>query len=193
MVAGGIGKSYLKTVEVLNVGSKEWFTAASLPSELFSASATICNSRLYILGGSVTLDTITHSVFTCSMRALVSGRGDQGTHEELGGGGEETWVRGPAVPATKSTCVSFRDKVLAVGGKDESGAPSNKIWAYGGSLNGWAEFGECLQARSQCYAFILPGNELMIVGGYTRKLYSGETNTAEVALLRNTTVANGES
>ncbi len=189
VVAGGIGKSYLETVEVLCVDSKQWFEAAGLPSALFSASAAICNGHLYILGGSVTLDTITHSVFTCSVRSLVKGHGDWGTGGEDAEGGavRDAWVRGPAVPSTKSTCVSFHDRVLAVGGKDESGSPSNKIWTYERGSEKWVVLGECLQARSQCYAFVLPSNELMVVGGYTKKFYAGETNTTELAVLVSST------
>lgn len=182
VVAGGIEKSYLKTVEVLQLDSKQWLTATSLPTEVFSGSAAVCGDRVYILGGWVSLGTITYSVMTCSLRALVNSckqpcMGNGATKSE----DKDVWSYGTILPVTKSTCVSFRSQLLVVGGQDKNGSPTHTIWMYKTVSKSWVEFSECEVARSQCYAAVLPGNQLMVAGGFTGRQFTRETNTVEIA------------
>jgi serine/threonine protein kinase len=180
VVAGGIETSYLKTVEILQVDNNQWLTAASLPSEMFSGSACVCGDRVYILGGWVSLGTITYSVMTCSLRALVNSPCQHNSETPEAGDGD-VWSYGTVLPVTKSTCVSFQNQLLVVGGQDKDGDPTKKIWMYETVTKSWVEFSECEVARSQCYAAVLLSNQLMIAGGFTRGQFSGETNTTEVA------------
>ena len=199
VVAGGIERSYLRTVEVLQVEDKQWLRAASLPTEIFSGSASICGDCLYLLGGWVALSTITYSVMTCSLRDLINscrdaadsqlkngeGEPNQGSHANGEGGGEGVWTFAPMLPVTKSSCVSFRGQLLAVGGQLKNGEPTGKIWRYDAIGRQWAEFGECLEARSQCYVAALPDDQqLVVAGGFTGRNFTGETNTTELAALR---------
>lgn len=185
LVAGGIERSYLKTVEVLQVDDKQWFTAASLPSEMFSGSAAICADRLYILGGWVALGTITYSVTTCALRDFVKSccgevpdlHGTSDTTSDR----EDVWSYATILPVTKATCVGFLNQLLVIGGQDKKGNPTGKIWTYETVSKSWVEFSECEVARSQCYAAVLPGNQLMVAGGFTERQFTGETNTTEIA------------
>ena len=193
VVAGGIERSYLRTVEVLQLEEKQWLRAASLPSEIFSGSASICGDRLYLLGGWVALSTITYSVMTCSLRALVNSCRDVAEDQpknaerkpENGDEKEEVWSYAPMLPVTKSSCVSFRGELLAVGGQLKTGEPTARIWRYDAVGRRWAEFGECLEARSQCYVAALPDDrQLVVAGGFTGRNFTGETNTTEIAALQ---------
>lgn len=65
---GGIEK--LSVVEVLKAGTKQWFTAASLPYPTCSMAATVCRDNLYLTGG-FTEDGETKLVLSCSFPALV--------------------------------------------------------------------------------------------------------------------------
>ena len=52
IVAGGIAVGQaLSTVDVMDMNTREWFTAASLPECVCFMSATVCEGRLYLLGG----------------------------------------------------------------------------------------------------------------------------------------------
>ena len=186
VVAGGIEISYLRTVEVLQVESKQWHTAASLPSDMFSGSAAICGDRVYILGGWVALGTITYSVITCSLRELVKSCREPSQHDGVSAtaGDKDVWKFSTLLPVTKSTCISFQNQLLAIGGQDKNGDPTNKIWMYETVAKSWVEFGECEVARSQCYAAVLPGNQLMVAGGFTRRQFTGETNKTEICKIR---------
>ena len=187
VVVGGVGKSYLRTVEVLDADSKQWFVGASLPSEMFSGSATICGDQLYVLGGWVEFSTITYSILTCSIGALVNScRKQVLQHEqEIQEGTEDpVWAYGTALPVTKCTCISFQDQLLVVGGQDKLGHPTKKILMYEVASKSWKEFGDCEEARSQCYVAVLPSNEVMVVGGFTGKHFTGETKTVEIATIK---------
>ena len=52
IVAGGLGEGgELSIVEVMNIATQEWYTAASLPEPVYHMSVTVCGGHLYLLGG----------------------------------------------------------------------------------------------------------------------------------------------
>ena len=72
IVAGGAQtRDVLKTVEVMNIATREWYTAADLPEGLFSVSATLCGDRIYMLGGKTEFYDLSRSVYTCSLSDLI--------------------------------------------------------------------------------------------------------------------------
>ena len=173
IVAGGIGTSYLKTVEVLLTAHEQWYVAASLPSEMFSGSAVICGDMLYVLGGLSAVGTITYSVMNCPLGALVDSCVDASSQAE------GVWSCGAVLPVGKPTCVTFRNQLLAICGQDKLHYDlSRKIWVY--KDESWEVLMECQQARSQCLAAVLPGNQLLVTGGFTARNMSGETCSTEV-------------
>ena len=105
IVAGGErdGYSSLKTVEVMNITTKQWSTAASLPKPLSYAPATVCGDQVYILGES---KIYTYSVLTLvqSYKSFLASIRNIGAREAT------------APPVTQTTCVSIHGRLLAVGG-----------------------------------------------------------------------------
>ena len=184
VVAGGIGRSYLRTVEVMLVETRQWYTAASLPSDMFSSSIATCGDHLYIIGGWISMGTTTYSVITCSLGGLADSCRMTSVHNEEGRGeaGDEdnVWSYAMVLPVTKSTCVSFQNQLLVIGGQDKNGDSSKKVWTYNALSKTWVELSECGVARSLCYAAVLPGNQLVVTGGLVGR-QCGETNTSEVA------------
>ncbi len=72
VVIGGKGDNgRVTTVEVMNTETREWFVASSLPFPLTEATVTIVGDNLYLVGGFDENDTMTRSVFTCSLTALL--------------------------------------------------------------------------------------------------------------------------
>ena len=66
VVAGGLDEGEdLPTVEVMDISTQQWFTAASLPRGIYRASMTGCGDNLYILG-----DDTTH-VYSCFLLSLI--------------------------------------------------------------------------------------------------------------------------
>jgi len=68
IAVGGLGVGgALSTVEVMDMNTLEWYTAASLPEPVDDMSATVCGGRLYLLGGWDKYNITTNTVFTCTL------------------------------------------------------------------------------------------------------------------------------
>ena len=113
IVAGGMSglSNYLNTVEVMDIQTFIWSTAASLPHPYTHASAAICGDHLYMLGG-YDKDGRTKSVLTCSLTKLL-----QSCSETFS---DPVWRRITDVPVYNSTCAAVNGELVAVGGVDEA-------------------------------------------------------------------------
>ena len=117
IAAGGVGERLrvLSTVEVMNIATREWYTAASLPEPVKHMSATVCGERLYLLGGSDKNTNPTLAVFTCTLDSLLHSchpPSQTPCHANEAG----VWQRIADVPMRGSTCTTLNGRVLAVGG-----------------------------------------------------------------------------
>ena len=152
IVAGGWGGSNrLNTVEVMDIQTLVWSTAASLPHPYSNASAAICGDQLYMLGG-FDNDGRTKSVLTCSLTSLLQSRSGTSSHS--------VWKRTSDAPAYHSTCVAVDGELLAVGGMDTSA-----VYKYSTNSNSWDLISIMLIARYSCLVAVLPTNTMMVVGG----------------------------
>ena len=154
IVSGGWnGLYHLHTVEVMNIETLVWSTAASLPHPYSSTSATICGDRLYMLGGYENSGR-SKSVLTCSLTELLQ------SHSL------SVWSRVADVPVYWSTCVDVNGELVAVGGDDKYKATSS-IYKYNPATDSWQLISNMPTARSHCFVAALPTNEMIIVGGFT--------------------------
>ena len=180
IVAGGEGpteeEKVLTTVELMDTSSLRWSTAASLPTGLKTASATLCNGRIYLLGGKDNNGKSSTSAFTSSLGDLL-----QSSHCQLQSpdseGARETshitkqtdnvWSIMADVPLVDCTCVSLSGQLLAVGGRSlgEDGSCSTAVNLYHADSNSWEEISNMSIGRSSCFAAVLPDDHLMVVGG----------------------------
>lgn len=173
IVAGGWNET---SVEVMNTETQKWSNAAPLPEPIYNASATICGDRIYILGGyGATFEGVT-SVFTCSLTTLV-----QSCSMDFPDG-ITVWSKIADLPVTNSTCVSFNGRLLAIGGIEirETPACTTAVYMYSLITNSWEIVSHMQEARSHCYAAVLPNNQLTVVGGQC-DLKGTKTNTVEFA------------
>ena len=157
IVAGGEnGKDELNTVEVMDIQTLVWSTAASLPHPYFNASATICGDQLYMLGG---LDKNGPSklVQTCSLTKLLQSCSDHET---------SVWHRITDVPVYCSTCAAVNGELVAVGGEDAGGKTTTAVHKYNSTADSWDIISNMPTARSYCLVAVLPTNEMMVVGGF---------------------------
>ena len=185
IVIGGQGEKRLElTTLVMNVSTMQWMIAASLPEPLYSASATICDGRIYVMGA---YNRSTESVFTCSLSALLEScqrcsvlASMQSVSLSVG-----IWSKVSDLPVSLSTCVTFHGQVLAIGGEYSDYNTETAIRMYDSTTNSWSIISHMATPRSWCSAAVLPGNRLMVVGGRTTigKSKSCVVESTEIAYL----------
>ena len=203
IVAGGnSGNGPITTVEVLNTDTHQWATAEPLLQPLYKSSATLCGDQIYLLGGEDDKFTMTNTVYSCALSALLSSCHDQARAQESKGILKKifspndslqpqiphtacAWKRLSNLPVVHATCVSFKDKLLAVGGKDSKGAITTAVRMYNSSTDSWEVLSDMLIGRSSCSVANLDDSRLMVVGGIT--LYAPEkyveTDSIEVGIV----------
>ena len=145
IAAGGLGEGgVLSTVEVMNIATREWYTAASLPRPVYHVSATVCGGRLYLLGGSPN-----HVVFTCTLDSLLhSCHPPSQTPPHTNEAG--VWQRIADVPMECSTCTTLNGRVLAVGGEDSHHTRTADVYMYNAVSDSWSLVGHMPTARYKC-------------------------------------------
>ena len=169
IIAGGFGEQHtgLATVEVLNFETSQWSTAVDLPKSSFCCSAALHGDQLYMLGGGI----FDKSVYACSVSALLQICTQKSSLEEctsalsLSNSSSSVWSRRPDLPVKESTCVTFCGQLLAVGGTDSGNKPTTAIYMYNEATSSWNVISHMATARKNCFATILPTNQLMVVGG----------------------------
>ena len=169
VVAGGYGEGYVRlaTVEVMDTDTLKWSTASSLPHPLSDASATVCADNIYLVGG-WDQHGQTKSVLTCSLSALLQ---SQTVGARMKGffrtGNHSVWHTITDLPVERSTCVTLSGQLLAVGGYDFDETDSNNIYSYNIATNSWQVISHMLNPQSYRLVALLPGNKMMVVGGWT--------------------------
>ena len=184
VVIGGYSVGRLKTVELLDIDSLQWFIASKLPHPLSSASATVCGDNLYLVGGFDKSD-LTKSVVTCSLSALVQSAKPAtlgGRLKKAFSQTEQLWHEVTSLPVTLSTCASLNGQLIAVGGYDSHNEKTtNSVYAYDPTTDRWDVISTIPTTRCYCLVAVLPGNQLMVVGGVTGSIISTKTDKVEVA------------
>ena len=160
IAAGGVGEGgVLSTVEVMNIATREWYTAASLPEPAYNTSATVCGGRLYLLGGYPT-----HAVFTCTLDSLLhSCHPPSQTPPHTNEAG--VWQRIAEVPLEWSTCTTLNGRVLAVGGKNSHDTRTADVYMYNADSDSWLLVGHMSTARELCLVVELT-DCIIAVGGF---------------------------
>ena len=175
IVAGGVGGDILRTVEILNIGTRQWLIAQDLPQPMWAASATICGDNMYILGGREDSDLST--VYTCSLESLHK----QENCRSLSWTSRfvswikpaatlpvNVWIKLPDIPVTQATCVSICGCVVAVGGKNSDSKPTVSVHMYDKTVNRWITIGLRMPAAQySCFVFNHTDNTMVVVGGNT--------------------------
>ena len=182
IIAGGYGdRGDLATVEIMNTDTRQWSTAADLPQPMSSASATVCGDRIYM--------SDVKSVIKCSLPALLQScrpkifEAQTSTPSPQG----PVWSTVADLPGRRSTLVSINNRLLAIGGLDSDDKPTTAVHLYDPVNNSWQTISHLSTPRWLCFAVVLPNNRIMVVGGNTKGLGLGysETNTVEFAIVVN--------
>ena len=165
IVAGGCTRNKnVDIVEVMDIPTRQWSTASHLPHPFGLASGTICGDKLYLAGGCVGVGEPTKSVVTCSVSDLLSppslGASSLSLANKTG-----VWQRAGDLPVTESTIVTLGGHLLAVGGVDDSRRDTDAVHCYDNHTDSWRVVSEMKEPRYRCLAAVLPGDQLLVVGG----------------------------
>ena len=172
VVAGGDTGSDLATVEVMDINTKRWTIVCPLPQKLRSLSGIVCGDSLYLAGGT-TGSSESKSVFTCSLPNLWQ-------PETLGSRIRQTltrsnvWKEISSLPVTGSTLALFGGHLLAIGGEYDIENSTSDVYRYDSDTDSWHVISPMKNNRSLCLAVTLPGDKLIVVGGY------GDTESVEI-------------
>ena len=159
IAAGGYGDSWtVTTVEILDTELRQWSSAASLPHPMRSASITVCEDLLYLLGGWDQNGDRTLSVLTSSITDLLHQQ--QETANQMA-----VWRQAADAPYYGSTAVSVRGQLLAIGGHDKHGKDTSAVAAYDATSDSWQDMGHMATPRYRTLVAVLPSNQLIAAGG----------------------------
>ena len=196
IVAGGslstrLGEDIIKVVEVMEIGDLEctWFSVSSLCRPLADASTVVHNSQLMLIGGTdCSGSTVTNQ--RCSIHELLNTKRkvtkDQQRSPPLrqsSGSGSFVWRLMTDCKLQCSTGVVVKGQLLAIGGTSKDtgrNTCTSYVYRYNEVTDSWEKAGLMNNTRSHCFAVSLPGNELMVAGGYTGNP-STLTNLVEIA------------
>ena len=197
VVIGGMNEQLvrLRTVEVMNTETFQWFCVANLPEKLYLVSAAFCGDSIFLLGGWKNYRIHNDSVYTCSLSALL-----QSSAKTLGGhlasalslqsNKSSVWSRIASLPVTQSACVSLNGQLLAIGGYSTADKKvTTDIHLYNQDIKSWEVISHMIKPRCRCFAAVLPDNQLMVVGGNSQSYVQSEldqTDSVEVALATET-------
>ena len=164
IVAGGFDdKKYTSSVEVLDVASRRWYIAQSLPNAQSGLKSTLIGNTLYLMGG---LDHTgpTKKLHQVNLNELIAKALSNLDTPTL-------WQTLQEVPLQWSAPLSIGRSLLAVGGRDSRVNPSSSIHLYQPDTRRWVKVGDLPTARYCCTCSVLPCGEVIVAGGETETSY----------------------
>ena len=76
------------------------------------------------------------------------------------------WKKLADVPVIRSTCISFLDRLLSIGGEElEDYRPTSVVHIYDPILDSWTVISHMSIARYNSFVAVLPNDQLMVIGG----------------------------
>ena len=168
----GTPNKRLETVEIMDIKTKKWFTAAPLPYGITDGTATICGDFLYIMGGYTSFSSFSKIVSFCSLEALL--------HSNAQESSTTVWQKTESLPVDSICCVSVKGQLLAIGGVDFNYDEMKPVCKYNSVRNSWDIVSHMTIGRCQCLAAVLSDDQLIIVGGRIDGR-GNETDEVEIA------------
>ncbi len=161
IVAGGCDdKGSTSCVEVLDVASRRWYIAQSLPNPRSGLKSTLIGNTLYLMGGMDHTGRPTKTVHHVDLNKLIAktlSNLDTPPH----------WQTLQEVPLVYSAPLSIGRSLLAVSGWDGKLNSSSSIHLYQPDHRRWVKVGDLPTARYNCTCSVLPSGEVIVAGGKT--------------------------
>ena len=165
IVAGGRDdKGRTSSVEVLDVASRRWYIAQSLPNPRSELKSTLIGNTLYLMGGWDQTGGATKTVHYVDLNELIAKALSNLDTPTL-------WQTIEDTPLELSAPLSIGRSLLAVGGQDDKfNPPSSSIYLYKPDTM-WVKVGDLPIARFSCTCSVLPSGEVIAAGGNDRHYY----------------------
>ena len=172
IVAGGCDdKVRISSVEVLDVASRRWYIAQSLPNPQSELKSTLVGNTLYLMGGWDHTRSATKTVHHVDLNELIA--------KALSNLDAPTpWQTLQEVPFVRSAPLSIGRSLLAVGGRDNRHNTSSSIFLYQPDTRRWVKVGDLPTAQYSCTCSVLPSGEVIVAGGQT-KLFGNYVQTVD--------------
>ena len=157
VVAGGnksLGSDLLATVEVLDTTSCQWLSTSPLPVQCTSVTSAIANEELFLIGGSLTTETLVVSLPEITRSSVNSATTNTSAQ----------WRTLPAPPLKRSAAISVQGSVVAIGGLHGNDC-STAIHVYQPVTRNWKNIGNLPSLRYSCTCTLLPSGEILVAGG----------------------------
>ena len=168
IVAGGRNEEPTSSVEVLDVASRRWYIAQSLPNQRSVLKSTLIGNTLYLLGGYDHTGSATKTVHHVDLNELIAKALSNLDTPTL-------WQTLQEVPLVWSAPLSIGRSLLAIGGRDDRDNPSSSIHIYQLDTRRWVKVGDLPTARYSCTCSVLPSGEVIVAGGLTKPFTSIQT------------------
>ncbi|XP_064389641.1 uncharacterized protein LOC135337608 isoform X2 [Halichondria panicea] len=166
IVAGGVDDEgrISSSVEVLDVASRRWYIAQSLPNPRAVRQSTLIGNTLYLMGWFDHTGEPTKTVHHVDLNELIAKALSNLDTPTL-------WQTLQEVPLVLSAPLSIGRLLLAVGGADDRVNPSSSIHLYQPDTRRWVKVGDLPTARYRCTCSVLPSGEVIVAGGETKTFY----------------------
>ena len=172
VVIGGIhedGRSYLNTVEVLDMSIMKWSTADPLPKPTTFMCITTCDKtdRIYLVGG-LTKQGAIRSIFSCFFTDLVqsSSTASAASASVATKPKQSVWGEIAQAPYYRMGCIALGGKLVVASGLSDRDRVTSTVHVYDSIAQQWSVVGEMAASRSSCSLASLGEGQLMVVGGY---------------------------
>ena len=173
IAAGGRGGGgRLRTVEILDMESLQWTPVCSLPQPMWTASIAVGQEKVYLLGGDDQNGDRTLSVYVCLLSDLLQTQPLDAQLEKTANQ-LTVWHEAAKAPHYRSTAVCVGEVLLAIGGESAADEATSAIACYDPTSDSWEDMGHMTTPRSWPLVALLPSNELIVAGGYSRKTEIG--------------------
>ena len=193
VVAGGslsttLGEDNLMVVEVMEIGEFKctWFHVSNLCLPLANASPVVNQGQLMLIGGTDRFGNTTTNL-KCTIQDLLDTKIRANTDTQLPRSHTMSsltiWRKLPDNKLQSSTGVLVKGYLLTMGGTSSDNGKAictSYMHRYNEFSESWEIVGLMNMARSLSFAVSLPGNKVMVVGGYTSNPFT-LTNMAEIA------------
>ncbi len=174
IVAGGEDdkRRTSSSVEVLDVASRRWYIAQSLPNPLSYLKSTLIGNTLYLMGGYDHTGGATKTVYHVDLNELIA-KALSNLDTPI------VWQTLQEVPLLCSAPLNIGSSLLAVGGRDDRGNPNLSIHLYQPDTRRWVKVGDLPTARYFCTCSVLPSGEVVVAGGQTKTFISYNIQTVD--------------
>lgn len=168
VVVGGRNRQELDSADIMEIATSQWHSLAQcLPDRMGHPQITLCNDSLYI-----GKDT---SIYSTSLAHLI----DASLKSEI-----PKWENVKELPSHMggASLVAMNGRIIALGGHDCNDKPAEDICSFHEEDESWTTIDSLPMPKRDVLTALLPGNLLLIVGGWSEAQFYDTTNIARLSI-----------